>query len=199
MPLDRALFAIERAPGACRSLRAEVLSAHAGDESENAPVLPAAVVFAKRTEDVAAVFRSATEHAIPVTPRAGGTGKSGGCIPVAGGIVLALEHFSGIDEIHRGDQVAVVKPGTRLSGSKEAVLAEPSFYPRSQQPRVVHAGRQPGRERGGPRRCARGRTRDYVLGLGGVARRHHRAHNIAPTRGTCHASDRAHAGGGQSG
>jgi glycolate oxidase len=184
MSLDRALFAIERALGSSSVSRApEVLSAHAGDESENAPVLPVAVVFAKRTEDVAAVFRSATEHAIPVTPRAGGTGKSGGCIPVAGGIVLALEHFSGIDEIHRGDQVAVVKPGTRLSDLKEAVLAEGLFYP--PDPNSLAScmlGGNLAENAGGPSTLRYGSTRDYVLGLevvlpdGTIERMGHRTH-----------------------
>ena len=42
-------------------------------------------------------------HRVPVTPRAGGTGRTGGAVPVAGGIVLAFERMNRIMGIERDD------------------------------------------------------------------------------------------------
>ena len=63
------------------------LLAYAGDESENTPVLPDLVVLASSPEDIQHTLRIASEEGIFVTPRAGGSGKSGGAIPAGGGIV----------------------------------------------------------------------------------------------------------------
>ena len=54
------------------------LEAHAGDESDQAPVLPDVVVRAESAADVATTLRVADALGAPVTPRAGGSGKSGG-------------------------------------------------------------------------------------------------------------------------
>lgn len=167
MSLDAALLQIERAVGASSVTRDRgVCEAHAGDESESDPVVPDAVVYARSSEAVRAVLEAASLHRTPVTPRAAGTGKSGGCIPASGGIVLALEGFAGIEEIHRGDQVAVVKPGTRLLDLKEAVLAEGLFYP--PDPNSLASctlGGNIAENAGGPSTLRYGSTRDWVLGL----------------------------------
>lgn len=100
--VDRCLLDVSRALGDAAVVTDRAArEAHAGDESECAPVVPDAVVHARSTGDVATTLRLASEHLVPVTPRAAGTGKSGGCIPARGGIVLAMGAMSGIDEIHR--------------------------------------------------------------------------------------------------
>jgi glycolate oxidase len=170
MSIDAALLAIDRAlgDGAVHRDR-DVLAAHAGDESECPSVLPDAVVVASSTEEVAAVLSAAHAHRVAVTPRAAGTGKSGGCIPVAregGNIVLSLEGFAGIEEIHPGDQVAVVRPGTRLGAFKDAVLNEDLYYP--PDPNSLESctlGGNLAENAGGPGTLRYGSTRDWVLGL----------------------------------
>src|SRR5580698_2912207 len=61
----------------------------ARDESEAEGVVPDAVVLATSSDDIAAALAVAAEADVPITPRAAGTGRSGGAVPVAGGIVLA--------------------------------------------------------------------------------------------------------------
>ncbi len=56
------------------------------------PVTPLAVVLPGSTAEVAAVLRAASTHHIPVIARGSGTGRSGGCQPVAPGIVIAFDH-----------------------------------------------------------------------------------------------------------
>ncbi len=43
---------------------------------------PEVVVRPGSTEEVSAILKLASEHRIPVTPRGGGTGLAGGCVPV---------------------------------------------------------------------------------------------------------------------
>ena len=66
----------------------EDLEPYGRDETMDLFHAPELVVRPRSTPDVQEVLRLADREGIPVTPRGGGTGKAGGCIPVAGGIVL---------------------------------------------------------------------------------------------------------------
>lgn len=72
---------------------------------------PEVVVAPACAEEVSRVFRLANQYLIPVTPRGGGTGLSGGCIPVKGGIIVCDERMNKIIEIDRQNLLAVVQPG----------------------------------------------------------------------------------------
>ncbi|HLV61039.1 MAG TPA: FAD-binding protein, partial [Fredinandcohnia sp.] len=67
----------------------ERLGGYAVDASGLGSFPPAAVVFAERREDVQEVMRIASRFAVPVTPCGARTGKSGGSLPVRGGIALS--------------------------------------------------------------------------------------------------------------
>ncbi|MGE5389699.1 MAG: FAD-binding oxidoreductase, partial [Deltaproteobacteria bacterium] len=54
------------------------------------PANPTAVVMPHSTEELSRVMRFAYENDIPVIPRGAGTGETGGCIALRGGIVLDL-------------------------------------------------------------------------------------------------------------
>ncbi|MBC7018188.1 FAD-binding protein, partial [Salmonella enterica subsp. enterica serovar Enteritidis] len=68
-------------------------------------------------------------HGVPVTPRAGGTGRTGGAVPVAGGIVLATHTMAKLLDVDRHDLLAVVQPGLVTADLHDAVEAEGLFYP----------------------------------------------------------------------
>jgi glycolate oxidase subunit GlcD len=53
-----------------------------------------AVVLPASAEEVASVVAWCYEHDVPITPRGGGTGAAGGCVPLDGGIVLALDRLA---------------------------------------------------------------------------------------------------------
>jgi glycolate oxidase subunit GlcD len=55
-----------------------------------------AVVFPGTVDEVAAVMQWCYEHDVPLTPRGGGTGLSGGAIPIEGGIVLGFDRLNAI-------------------------------------------------------------------------------------------------------
>jgi glycolate oxidase len=117
---------------------------------------PEVVVRPKRTEEVAAVMRLASESHIPVTPRGGATGLCGGCVPLHGGIVLSLEKMNRVVEIDLANQMAVVEPGVTLGDFSRAVdEAGLSFPPHRHQ-----RGGQPGGQiRRHPQLCPRPRSR----------------------------------------
>ena len=141
-------------------------NSHATDESEAIGRMPDAVVLAENTADVAATLTIAEKHGVPVTPRAGGTGRTGGAVPVAGGIVLATHTMGKILEIDRQNLIAVVQPGLVTAALHEAAEAEGLFYPPDPNSlKTCMIGGNIAENAGGPRAFKYGVTREYVLGL----------------------------------
>lgn len=144
----------------------DVCEAYARDESETPPRTPDAVVRARCADDVQAVMQACSAHEVFVTPRAGGTGRTGGAVPVEGGIVLAFEGMSRILEIHEEDLVAVVEPGVILGQLHAAVEAQGLFYgPDPNSLASCALGGNLAENAGGPRAFKYGVTRDWTLGL----------------------------------
>ncbi len=85
-------------------------AAHAADLTENAPRTPAYVVRATQEEQIPALLKLATEHGVPVTPKATGQNVAGLAIPEEGGIVLDLSPLDAV-EIDAQNMVAWIGPG----------------------------------------------------------------------------------------
>lgn len=144
----------------------EVLERHSRDESEAEAHLPDAVIRARSTQDIAAVMRSASKYRVPVTPRGAGTGRSGGAIPVSGGIVLCVDCMQEVKDINRADMIAVVDPGVITGTLHRRVEEEGLFYP--PDPNSLDSCTLAGNiaeNAGGPRAFKYGSTRQYILGL----------------------------------
>lgn len=158
---------LERRLGASKVLTSdEAAGSYVRDESEAEGVAPFAVVLASSADDIQATLAVAREAEVPVTPRAAGTGRTGGAVPVAGGIVLATLGMNGIKELDRREGLAVVEPGVVLADLHAAVEAEGWFYP--PDPNSLQScaiGGNVAENAGGPRAFKYGVTRDYVLGM----------------------------------
>jgi glycolate oxidase len=165
--LAHALIEIDRAVQSDQVLTdPDVCAAYARDESEAEARVPDAVVRARSAADVVAVMRACSRHGVFVTPRAGGTGRTGGAVPVRGGIVLAFEGMNQIEEVHREDLVAVVEPGVVLGQLHQTVEAEGLFYgPDPNSLASCALGGNLAENAGGPRAFKYGVTRDWALGL----------------------------------
>ncbi len=165
--IERALGELDRRLGSSVVDTSEAgTTRHARDESEAEGRVPAAVVHATSASEVAATLEIAERHGIPVTPRAAGTGRTGGAVPVAGGIVLATASLAKLVDIDRRDLVAVVQPGLVTGALYEAVEAEGLFYPPDPNSwKDCMIGGNVAENAGGPRAFKYGVTRDYVLGL----------------------------------
>ncbi len=125
-----------------------------------------AVVLAESTADIQTALRIAHETGVPITPRAGGSGRTGGAVPIFGGIVLATHQLRSIVEIDREEGIAVVQPGVILDELHAAVEAEGFFYPPdpNSSSMCCLAGNV-AENAAGPRAFKYGATRDYVLGI----------------------------------
>ncbi|MHA1230465.1 MAG: FAD-binding oxidoreductase [Candidatus Helarchaeota archaeon] len=73
--------------------------------------IPDIVVRPGTTEEVSKIVRFAFENRIPITPRAAGTGASGGCVPVKGGILIDLTRMNKIIDISIEDLQVTVETG----------------------------------------------------------------------------------------
>ncbi len=164
---EKALLLLERALGPSKVLTGDdKVHAYARDESEAEGTGPDAVVLAETAEDVLAALGVAREANVPITPRAGGTGRTGGAVPVAGGIVLATMGMNAIKDIDRQNGIAVVGPGVVLADLHAAVEAEGWFYPPDPNSLATCClGGNVAENAGGPRAFKYGVTRDWVLGV----------------------------------
>ena len=143
----------------------DLLESLAGDESHCEPRMPDLAVRADCTDDVCVLLELANKFDVSVTPRGGGTGKSGGAIPVLGGVVLDMTGFKKIVEIDRHNLLAVVEPGIVTGVFQEAVEDEGLFYPPDPNSlETCTMGGNAAHNAGGPRAFKYGVTREYILG-----------------------------------
>src|SRR4051812_13770618 len=165
--VDRAVRELDRRLGPSKVDVGEgTRETYAKDDSPTSGRTPAAVVFAGDRQDVQTVLTVCEQHQVPVTPRAAGTGRTGGAVPVAGGVVLATHGMSNIVDIDRKDLLAVVQPGVITGALHEAVEAEGLFYPPDPNSlKSCMIGGNVAENAGGPRAFKYGVTREYVLGL----------------------------------
>jgi alkyldihydroxyacetonephosphate synthase len=72
---------------------------------------PWAIVFPEDTGEVSEIVKFCNEHRVPVIPRGGGAGDSGGTSPVTGGIVVDLKRMDRIVQINERSLTARVQSG----------------------------------------------------------------------------------------
>jgi glycolate oxidase len=144
----------------------EGLENYARDESPGGKsFLPEVVVKPENTDEVARIMKLANENNIPVTPRGGGTGLSGGAIPINGGIVLSLEKMNRLLEIDSDNFVATVEAGVLLSDLLQAVSEHGLYYPIYPGEASAALGGNVATNAGGMKAVKYGVTRHFVLGL----------------------------------
>lgn len=161
---------------------AATLAGHAADKWF-ASHAPDAVLLATDTAEVSAAMKIAFEHNVPVTTRGGGVGYVGGCVPVRGGLVIALAGMNRILEISPDDGVAIVQPGVITGNLQEAVRKLGWYYPPDPASlKECSLGGNVATNAGGPRCLKYGVTRPYVLGLEVVQANG----DILRTGGRCH-------------
>ncbi|MEW6545723.1 MAG: FAD-linked oxidase C-terminal domain-containing protein [Bacillota bacterium] len=130
------------------------------------PHLPEAVVQPRSAEEVAAVLRVCHAHGVPVVPRGAGSGRTGGSVPVAGGVVLSLQRMNRILDLDEGNMMALVEPGVVTFDFCQAMERKGFFYPPDPASwKFCTLGGNVAENAGGARAVKYGVTRDYVMGL----------------------------------
>ncbi len=132
------------------------------------PHAPRVIVKPTDTQSVAKLLVFANKKRIPVTPRGAGTGLSGGCIPIYGGILLSLERMNRILKINRDNFVAVVEPGVTLSDLYTEVEQQGLYYPIYLGEKTATIGGSVATNAGGINAVKYGVTRHHILGLEAV-------------------------------
>ncbi|KRE55354.1 FAD-linked oxidase C-terminal domain-containing protein [Phycicoccus sp. Soil748] len=133
-------------------------------------VVPAVVVLAASTEDVAAVVRECAAQRVPFVARGSGTGLSGGALPHADGVLIVMSTMRRILEVDRDNQRAVVEPGVINLQLSDVTRADGYYYapdPSSQQ--VCSIGGNVAENSGGAHCLKYGFTSNHVTGLELVA------------------------------
>jgi glycolate oxidase len=139
------------------------------DESLHAcPVEPVAVLRPSTTAQVSAAVSMASELGVPVTARGAGTGLSGACIPLAGGLVISFERMAALLEIDDANHVAVVQPGLTLAELDGQTATRGLVYPVFPGTSAASLGGNVATNAGGMRAVKYGVTRHQVLGIEAV-------------------------------
>jgi glycolate oxidase len=130
---------------------------------------PRAVLIAETADEVIETVRLCHRAAVPFVARGSGTSLSGGAMPNADGIVIALNRLNRILEIDPVDRVAIVEPGVFNLDVSVAAQAHGLYYapdPSSQS--VCTIGGNVAFNSGGAHCFKYGMTLNHVLGLRAV-------------------------------
>src|ERR687895_1246742 len=127
-----------------------------------------AVVLPADPEDVARVVAWCYEREIPIVPRGGGTGLSGGAVPF-GGVVLSLERMTAVRSFDPLVWRIEVEAGVRTADLRRIVRESGLFFPPDPgAAEQSHVGGNIATNAGGPHAFKYGVTGTWVLGLEAV-------------------------------
>jgi glycolate oxidase len=143
---------------------AAALRTYESDALTGYRAVPQAVVLPATTAEVAAAVRVCEAHAIPFVARGAGTGLSGGAVPVAEGIVIALSRMNQILDVDLPNRRVRLQPGVTNLDVTRAVASHGLYYapdPSSQQ--VCTIGGNVAENSGGAHCLKHGFTSNHVL------------------------------------
>lgn len=136
------------------------------DYTEDLHFPPAAVCFPNDTEEISKIIKHCNGLNIPLYTRGAGTGLSGACLPVNGGLVLSTKKLNRILDIDVKNLTVTVESGVINANIKTAVEAHGLYYPPDPASQgSCSIGGNLAHGAGGPRAVKYGITRDYVLNL----------------------------------
>jgi glycolate oxidase len=127
---------------------------------------PDVVVFPTTTEQVVQIVHACNERGVPFLPRGAGTSLAGGCLPVGGGVVIALTRMKRILEVNTRDRYAVVEPGVvNLWLTNHLKAKGYHFAPDPSSQGACTVGGNAATNSGGPHTLKYGVTVNHILGL----------------------------------
>ncbi len=127
---------------------------------------PDVVVFPTSTEQLVQIVQACNRFGVPFLPRGAGTSLAGGCLPVGGGVMIALTRMKRILEVSTRDRYAVVESGVVNLWLTNHLRPQGYHYapdPSSQGACTI--GGNVATNSGGPHTLKYGVTVNHVLGL----------------------------------
>ena len=145
------------------------LQAYASDETRDLRFMPDLAVKPRSAEEVARILKICHAESVPITPRGGGSGVSGGALPVKGGVVLCLERLNRILDVNRRNMTIEVETGAITGEVQDHLLEQGLFLPPDPGSRSwCQIGGNLAEAAAGPKSVKYGAFRDYVLNLEAV-------------------------------
>jgi len=137
-----------------------------GMDAGSASALPIGVALPQKTEQISEILKLANRYDCPITPRGAGSGMTGGCVPIEGGLVLSLAKMNQILEIDADNLTCVVEPGVITGELQEELRKQGLMYPPDPASlKFCSIGGNAAECAGGPAAVKYGVTRDYIMGL----------------------------------
>jgi glycolate oxidase len=144
----------------------DMLRHYAHDETEDLHYFPEVVIKPRTAEEISAVLKICNKEKIPLTPRGGGTGLSGGALPHLGGVLLSTERMNSILQIDEQNLQVTTEPGVITEVLQDAVKEKNLFYPPDPSSKgSCFIGGNVAENSGGPKAVKYGVVKDYVLNL----------------------------------
>ena len=144
----------------------ENIEKYSHDETEDLRYYPEVVVKPKNVSEISDLLKFCNENHICITPRGGGTGLSGGALPIYGGLLLSLEKLNSILEIDERNLQATVEPGVITEVFMNSVAEKGLLYPVDPSSKgSCFIGGNVSHGSGGPRVVKYGTIREYILNL----------------------------------
>ncbi len=127
---------------------------------------PDVVVFPTTTEQIVHIVKTCGANHVPFLPRGAGTSLAGGCLPVGGGVMIALTRMKRILEINYRDRYAIVEPGlVNLWLTNQLKPHGFHYAPDPSSQGACTIGGNVATNSGGPHTLKYGVTVNHVLGL----------------------------------
>jgi len=136
------------------------------DYTEDLSFLPDLLLTPNTTQQISSILKYCNENNIPIYTRGAGTGLSGACLPVRGGIVISMKRFNNILNVDKENFQVTLETGVVNAELKEYLKPYGLTYP--PDPASMGSstiGGNIAHGAGGPKAVKYGTTRDYVLNL----------------------------------
>jgi len=130
---------------------------------------PAAVVLPSSAAEVQAIVKLCARTQVPFVARGHGTGLSGGALPVAGGVVIALSRLNRVLQVDIANQRVTVEPGvTNLDITRQVAPFGYYYAPDPSSQQICSIGGNVAENSGGAHCLKYGFTVHHVLGVEAV-------------------------------
>jgi glycolate dehydrogenase FAD-linked subunit len=127
---------------------------------------PLAVVVVESSDEVVEVVRLCHRERVPFVARGSGTSLSGGSLPVADGVVIALNRLNRVLEVDPDQRTATVEPGAiNAEVSRAAATHGLRYAPDPSSQSVCTIGGNLAFNSGGAHCLRHGMTTSHVLGM----------------------------------
>jgi glycolate oxidase len=143
------------------------LADYAGDEFPLPEIrqTPRVAVRPRTPQQISEILKLANREKIPVTPRGGGTGLCGGCVPSAKGIVLLSDHFNRVLEVDKENLMVTAQAGVRLRDLYTVIEKDGLFFPPHPGEETAMIGGVIATNAGGSRTVKYGTLRQFLRGV----------------------------------